>query len=142
MREQTIDLWAPALDGAWRGITTNGVVRHDGACVMGRGCAREAKQRFPHLPYDLGSVIRKHGNIPWQFGPERLFSFPVKHAWHEPADPRLITASVAVLDRWAREAPEEVFYLPRPGCGNGQLRWEQVAPLCQGLPDNVVVITK
>ena len=28
------------------------------------------------------------------------------------------------------------------GCGNGQLTWEEVRPLLEGLPDNVLVISK
>lgn len=32
--------------------------------------------------------------------------------------------------------------LPRPGCGNGRLTWEQVKPVIKFLPDNVWVISR
>ena len=38
----------------WIRITTNGYVRRDGALVMCRGVALEAKNKFPDLPYILG----------------------------------------------------------------------------------------
>ncbi len=35
-------------------ITTNSTIRRDGALVMGRGIARQAKERFPDLDVTLG----------------------------------------------------------------------------------------
>lgn len=141
MREVTGNLWTyPAL---YRIITTNGAVRKDGACVMGRGCAREAAERFPRLPYQLGQHIKQHGNKVCIFLSYHLISFPVKHHWREKADLHLIQESVGTLGEFldAILDPKDVVVMPRPGCGNGGLDWNNVRPLLVGLPDNVHVIT-
>ena len=43
-------------------ITTNGDVTSSGRAVMGRGCALEAKQRFPYLDLVLGQHLQHNGN--------------------------------------------------------------------------------
>lgn len=128
-------------------ITTNGFVKKDGSAVMGRGCAREAVYRWPalsavpipSLPMRLGAHIKARGNIcAWMT--TGLITFPVKHAWYEPADLELIGNSAVWLKREADNLRQKWFVLPRPGCGNGQLNWEDVKPLIKFLPDNVLVI--
>lgn len=121
-------------------ITTNGFVKNNGEAVMGRGCALEAKVRFPDLPKILGRLIRFHGNKPiaLRFG---LWSFPVKHNWWEKADIELIRRSTEVLNKVANNAKDWTFVLPRPGCGNGKLTWGEVKPILEVLPDNVLVIS-
>ena len=47
MKEVFGDLWE--FDGIIA-ITTNGFVKRDGTCVMGRGCARQAAVRFRRTP--------------------------------------------------------------------------------------------
>lgn len=42
-------------------LTTNGAVRRDGAAVMGRGVAAEAKKRWPGIEYYLGRLIEEEG---------------------------------------------------------------------------------
>jgi hypothetical protein len=121
-------------------ITTNGFVKKDGTGVMGRGCANEARFRVPGIAKSLGNHIALHGNHVGFIGPDVL-AFPVKHAWYEPADPKLIEQSVEELRREAVLTPHVTYVLPRPGCGNGRLSWDQVRPLLFGLPDNVHVIT-
>ncbi len=44
-------------------ITTNGAVKKSGEAVMGRGCAKQAADKWPHIPKKLGALIRKNGNI-------------------------------------------------------------------------------
>jgi hypothetical protein len=145
MKEATGNLWDYPAD--LRVITTNGTVRKDGACVMGRGCAYEATQKFPPNPgypgiaWKLGNAIRAEGNIPFVFLSEGLITFPVKHSWFEPADPTLIAHSVEWLKEWLAHQPNVSVVMPRPGCGNGQLKWEDVKPLLESLPDSVTVIT-
>lgn len=137
MREATGNLWEIPADV--RLITTNGSVRLDGLCVMGRGCAQQAAHRFPRLPYQLGQKIRAHGNRIYSFPEYQLMTFPVKHHWYDVASKPLIKESadalVEVID------PSLQYLLPRPGCGNGGLTWGQVRPLVAMLPDNVTLVT-
>ncbi len=93
MIEAPGDLWDHHAAGQWVVITTNGIVRKDGACVMGRGVALQAAQRFPDLPFVLGAAIEVDGNHVHAFRDFRVFSFPVKQHWIEPADPDLTRGS-------------------------------------------------
>jgi hypothetical protein len=43
-------------------ITTNGDINSRGEAVMGRGCAFEAKKRFPGVEKELAAMIRMLGN--------------------------------------------------------------------------------
>lgn len=142
MRELTGDLWTLPADA--RCITTNGTIKRNGEAVMGRGCAWEAKQRYPELPAKLGESLEVIGNRvsilltdPW------LLSFPVKHEWHESADLELIRCSAIDLMQLVDPMAWTTVLLPRPGCGNGRLQWDQVreviAPL---LDDRIAVVSK
>ncbi len=125
-------------------ITTNGTLRKDGACVMGRGVAYQATQRFPGIAQYLGSRVKHEGNHVHLLYSGKLISFPVKHNWWEKADLELIAQSVWELTALigALEHPEQVVtvYLPRPGCGNGGLSWTEVKPLVEVLPDNIFLV--
>ena len=128
-------------------ITTNGLVRKDGALVMGRGVAKQAKDLFPHIDYEIGTVVTLHGNHVYDLSEfyahlAGLITFPVKHNWWEKADKSLIQESTDALRELALRNPEYTYVLPRPGCGNGGLRWEQVKPIVEALPDNVLVIDR
>jgi hypothetical protein len=133
------DLWTYPAD--IRVITTNGFVKANGECVMGRGCAKEAKDKFPWLPKNLGDKIKAMGNIPFHFPDSGLYTFPVKHNWYEKADIELIRKSAQTLFHMA--PVDAVIVLPRPGCGNGQLKWEDVKPILEPILDNRFhIITK
>jgi len=142
MREVVGDMWVyEGRKNFFLLITTNGYVKKDGTGVMGRGCALEAAERYPDLPRYLGLSIKRRGNVVSLLQPG-LYSFPVKHKWDEAADIKLIKQSVVKLKEMAEKHPERRYVLPRPGCGNGRLRYEDVRPLLKTLPDNVLVITK
>ncbi len=124
-KEHKGDLWEVEADAIV--ITTNGVVRTDGAAVMGRGCAKEAADRFPRLPYLLGDKLREFGNVPHLFiagYSSPLVTLPVKHHWRAPADIALIQRTLPELVHIAEDSKWEIVAMPRPGCGNGQLLWE------------------
>ena len=127
MREVFGELWE--FDGIIA-ITTNGFVKRDGTCVMGRGCAKQATIRFPGLPHKLGTKISAEGNHVFYFPEHRLITFPVKHTWWEVADLGLIERSARELLKMIEvKKIKEAVYLPRPGCGNGRLKWEGVKKL-------------
>ena len=117
-------------------IPTNGTVKRDGSCVMGRGLALQAKKRFPELPFDVGNYILKFGNNTHRFAKYSIITFPVKHSWHEKADLNLIKESarkLVIMVSWE-------VYLPEVGCGNGGRIWEEVKPILSELPDNFTVV--
>lgn len=123
-------------------ITTNGFVKKNGECVMGRGCAQQCRDRFPEFAKELGKSIVDTGNRVYLFEKLRILTFPTKRVWWENSDLELIRKSTEQLIVFADNMPEVTFYLPRPGCSNGGLQWEDVreaiAPI---LPDNIIVIT-
>jgi hypothetical protein len=126
-------------------ITTNGATRRsDGAAVMGRGCALQAKQQWPGLEHTFGALIHKHGNHVQRIIRANRYwivSFPVKHSWQQPADVRLIERSARELMELAdREGWKGAILLPRPGCGNGRLLWVNVRKFLEPIVDDRVVI--
>jgi len=141
MKEVKGNIWDYHDKGYWIVITTNGTVRKDGACVMGRGVAKQAAIKYPQLPRELGKLIKLRGNVchvMWGLG---IITFPVKHNWWEKADLTLIEKSckelvqkVCDIDEFKSDTypennwPDEV-YMVRPGCGNGGLRWKDVEPI-------------
>lgn len=145
MIEATGNLWTYPADV--RVITTNGFVKVNGEAVMGAGCAKEAAKRWPELPKLLAKHIKEAGNTVYQFpassGILNLVAFPVKHNWWEPADPALIEKSCQELVALAGMYDHStIFVIPRPGCGNGRLRWEDVKPILERyLDDRFHVIT-
>lgn len=128
-------------------ITTNGIIRNDGALVMGRGVAKQCVNRNPGINFQFGGLVKANGNhfqltgLYDQF--RELALFPVKVDWRKPAYLTLIEQSAARLSVCASNNQDSIFILPRPGCGNGGLLWEDVKPkIVNLLPDNVYVISK
>ncbi len=150
MLEQTGNLWTLPADA--RCITTNGMTRpSDGCAVMGKGCAEEARHRFPGVDTYLGMMLDQHGNHVHQLmeAPKKpmgsgvwvLVSFPTKHHWREKSDLELITQSCVELLEVADTQPSwETVLLPRPGCGAGGLSWSVVKQVIAPLLDDRIVV--
>jgi hypothetical protein len=118
----------------WIGVTTNGFVKNNGRCVMGRGIAQQARDKFKDLDLHVGKLILEYGNKVFLIEHLNLFTFPVKHKWMEKADPVLIERSCQqlkeALDNYRGLPIQDVFIVP-PGCGNGGLTWEEVEPIME-----------
>src|SRR5712691_6053848 len=134
------DIWQLHEDGAYIVIPTNGSVKRNGECVMGRGLAFQASNRFQNLAQVLGTKIMEAGNVVHAFLEYRLYTFPVKNMWQEDADLGLIERSLQQLVGKARLVNRYPVALPRVGCGNGRLAWEDVKPVLEKyLDENFVV---
>jgi len=135
-------------------ITTNGFVKSNGECVMGKGCAQEATKRWPGIALLLGDSIKADGNavIPLISENETvILSFPVKSiretfdgtnavrhmtskfkvgdsmpGWACKAKIDIIESSASCLARIATAHKWTNIILPRPGCGAGELNWAEV----------------
>jgi hypothetical protein len=141
MHEIVGDLWSEHAMGAVVAITTNGAVNKVGRAVMLRGCARQARERFPDLLKTLGTLIRHHGNHVFDLG-HQIVSFPVEQDPYQVPDLRLIERSCLELVElsdykgWCR------VVVPRPGCGAGGLEWHDVRKiLARHLDDRFHIIT-
>jgi len=140
MKEIDGDLW-DFLGKAVVAITTNGAVTRKGEASLGRGCARQAAERFPGLALRLGSAIAEHGNHVAYLG-DGIVSFPVEHTPYEAPDLRLIARSAMELASLADSMGWDTVVVPRPGCGGGGLEWNDVRPILERyLDDRFLVIT-
>lgn len=150
-------------------ITTNGYVKRNGECVMGRGIAKQIQKYYPNMPKDLGKLIETKGNnVHLVYSDEpAIISFPVKPVakkceshddyvshmkfnigdtimgWACKASITMIEKSARQLASLANENPHwEVILLPRAGCGAGELDWSDVKPILDKyLDDRFIAVT-
>lgn len=125
MQEIVGDIWKHHQQGTVIAITTGGCVSKDGICEMPRGCARQARDRFPQLAWHLGQQIRMHGNHVFDLG-NHIVSFPVENSPLEIPQFALIEQSCQELVELADYKGWKNVVVPRPGCGGGGLEWSEV----------------
>lgn len=124
-------------------VTTNGIVNKVGRLVMGKGIALEACYKRPDLPQKLGNLVKAFGNCPNLLLEEKIMSFPTKNHWIDNSDLSLIKRSAQIAQIIAEDNKELKFYLPRPGCGNGNLKWEDVKPvIAEILSDSFTIVNQ
>ena len=152
MLEGKGDIWAVADaridDISAVVLTTNGYVKANGACVMGRGVALEARERFPGIDKEIGAFIQASGNhvcVVRGRASYFIITMPVKPAvgpngepgWKAMADINLIIESAIELRAAADEHDlRKTILIPRPGCGNGGLDWRDVRPVIAPILDD------
>jgi hypothetical protein len=135
------DIWEFHKQGSPITITTNGDLNKHGLCVMGRGIALQAKQRFPHLPYVVAQHINANGNVVGFFPKYNLFTFPTKDHWWENSSFQLIEDSAIALNAIVTKRKMTRLYMTQPGTGNGKLHWNDVEPLISlHLDDRFIVV--
>ncbi len=142
MKKLAGNIWRVACDALV--IPTNGDVNRRGEAVMGRGVALQAARRWPLLPKVLAELLRNEGNHVFDvYKPRRLptlLTFPVKHHWRERAELDLIRRSVLELVAKVDRLEYRRVALPRVGCGNGSLDWEDVLPILVRYLDNRFIL--
>jgi hypothetical protein len=148
MLEDKIDLFNPPkyIDAIC--ITTNGITRYNGSLVMGKGVALGAKEKFLGIDERLGKLVKSGGNhvyLAWMWEhngkPTFVLSFPTKNHWKDTSDLNLIIQSSGELVRVVDQLALDKVLLPRPGCANGGLSWEQVKSAIGPILDDRFVIT-
>lgn len=133
-------------------VTTNSYINTLGRLVMGRGAAKEARDKFAGLDCALArEVLKECGHLGFygiiiDANNPSIGAFQVKD--HYLADARLdfIQRSVEVMlaPMWAGGTIPLVHRYYRiamnyPGIGNGRLLIEHVRPIVEQLPDNVFI---
>lgn len=127
-------------------ITTNPIMKKDGSIVMGRGIAKQAKEKFPSIPFDFGEQRRKMFLNTYNVGyigtyeDQDVWYFMVKDHWANKARLDIISNACAEIKTWVSFSEKgERIDLNFPGIGNGGLTREEVLPIIETLPNNVHV---
>lgn len=125
-------------------ITTNNIVKSNGALVMGAGIAKRVRDNYPGSDLVFGHWIKVSGNSPYGLlyrEEADIGIFQTKDHYKDDADIGIIELSVTHLTILANEHSHATFHLNYPGIGKGNLSKDVVAPLLEPLPDNVHVWT-
>jgi len=122
------DIWDQKCD--WLCITTNGMTKKNNRAVMGAGIALQARQRYTNIDLILGKKIKERGNVVSSLvkdGDTVIIAFPTKNDWRNPSDMDLIVQSAQQLKKhFDNNTSKPLVMIPRPGCSNGGLEWEDV----------------
>jgi hypothetical protein len=127
------DLWKhPGIPGMII-VTTNATVKANGALVMGRGAALQAKTKIPGIDLKCGAIINEIG---FKYGFQIVNDptdekvgfgmFQVKYSFNEKADLDLIANSCVDLGLYLRYNPKISVRMNFPGIGFGQLPYPAV----------------
>jgi hypothetical protein len=140
MKIVTEDLWKPC--DCWV-VTTNSILKRNGALVMGRGAAYEAIEKFPGIDMECGKAIKANDADRKVYG-FRLINahfgiFQTKVNWWDNAEIKVIEYSIKMLAKEARAYPKLRYRLNFPGIGCGGLLNKDVVGFLEILPDNVTV---
>lgn len=110
-------------------ITTNGMIKKNGLAVMGAGVAKIASDKYPELSKHLAECIKLNGHkvqiIEW-VNSLAIISFPTKYNFWDKSDINLIEKSSWQLKELTDHHGWKRVVVPRPGCHNGGLKWENV----------------
>lgn len=138
------DIWDFLNRGYCVVVTTNGYVNKTGEAVMGKGIAYQANKLFKGLAFALGKLLRDKGNHVYYFERQKLVTFPTKNNWKDKSDIKLIEQSCRELVSLLKTFSQIKVAMPKPGCGNGKLNWEEVAPMIahyfNSFGDRVIVV--
>lgn len=140
---KTGDMWSVFDEVDYFIITTNAIVKTNGALVMGAGIAKQMRDKYPGIDQEIGRAIGKFGSG-GTYGlllGNKVGAFQVKYHFKSMANLGLISLSAKQLAEEARANPDKTYALNYPGIGNGGLKRWLVEPLLQNLPDNVQIWT-
>lgn len=140
MKISSDNIWDAHGKGAWACITTNGIIKKDGMAVMGAGIAKQAASRYPDLPIKLADNLKRYGNRVFVYPSMKLITFPTKNNWRDNSDIELIKISCIQLVEVMVKFKIDNLWLPRPGCNNGKLEWEDVRKIIEPLLNNNITV--
>lgn len=124
-------------------ITTNGVLRSNGYAICGAGIAKAARNRWDQFELLLGQQIKINGNrvnlVLTDHGTS-ILSFPTKNHWKDISDIKIIEKSCKELLEFSNTNNWNRIVVPRPGCLNGQLEWNNVKVILNSYFDDRFIV--
>lgn len=106
---------------------------------MGAGIALQARERFPGIDLVAAQKVRAFGNVPAVLrteGSTSIVSLPTKEHYRDNSDIDLIARSCSALQNLADSEGWQYIAMTPPGCGHGNLRWNDVKPVIQDILDD------
>lgn len=140
MIEHTGNMWDIYKEADYFIFTGNSYIKQNGALVMGRGMAKEVRDKFPGIDKLIGSKIRESCEQIEFYGlivDEKIGVFQVKYHYDEESLLTLIQCSVSCLKQFAKKHLDKQIHMNYPGIGFGGLTKKEVAPLLKCLSNNV-----
>lgn len=133
-------------------FTSNGVVKKDGDLIMGAGVAKAFRDNYGYSATVAGDYVRRFGNHVHDLGffiktnmyIDRVITFPTKHHFKDQSDIDLIIQSCKELTALIESGKlgDGLVLLPKPGCSNGGLDWDEVSKVIKPhLHEDVIIIT-
>ena len=123
-------------------FTANSTLKSDGSLVMGAGCAKTVRDTYKGVDKLFGDKIvnLQEFNVTFVKWKEQwLGAFQTKLHWQKLSPLYLVEDSVDKLTRIAKERPTWSFHLPCPAVNHGGQPVEDVLPMLEKLPDNVII---
>lgn len=130
-------------------ITTNCILNNIGDLVMGAGVAKAAKEKWPELPNLFGKQQKEFGYLTPRlltyhttFGeggwPLLIFGVPTKIHWKDNSNLNLIQNSIIELVQYHNSYNKQgkKCLIPKLGCSNGGLNWDDVRPIMEEYLDD------
>ena len=145
--------WSEYSDSDLFVFTGNGLLKSNGALVMGAGTARQVRDKFLGIDLVIGNAIRKKFNsneknlyeynflVSEKWPAAKMGVFQSKLHFEDPSNLDLIQKGIDKLNSWCNDHPKSRIDIPMPGVGHGELPIDKVKPLLDNLSDNVNVWT-
>lgn len=123
-------------------FTANSIVKQNGELVMGKGSAKSARDTYIGIDKMFGDkvVSGQEFNVTFVKWKEQwIGAFQTKIDWRKLSPTYLVKDSIDKLKRIAEERPMWTFHLPYPAVSCGGKSVEDVLPMLEHLPVNVIV---
>ncbi len=123
-------------------FTANSVIKNDGKLVMGAGVAKVVRDFYQGIDKLFGLEIEHMSKFGVKFvkwNGQNIGAFQTKYNWTDSSPLELVECSVRNLKFVADNRPHHTFHLPCPAVNHGRQSVEDVLPLLEILPDNVII---
>ncbi len=103
---------------------------------MGKGLALSFKKKYPEMfeayKKACDRKLLKTGKLMLYYYPDHwILSFPTKEHWRNPSKISYIEDGLAKFVQTYADKNISSVAFPRLGCGNGELKWEEVRPVME-----------
>ena len=123
-------------------FTANSVIKNDGKLVMGVGCTKVVRDFYQGIDKLFGAEIEHMSKFSVKFvkwNGQNIGAFQTKYNWTDPSPIELVEYSTKFLKFIADNRPHHTFHLPCPAVNHGGRNVEDILPLLDILPNNVII---